>query len=214
MKALIDVFQEYNSNGSIYEAIRIHLILTGTVVLCSALTGFVTGFLATQRKLLSTTLSMVVAILQSIPTLAFFGLLIPFTGIGFSTAVIVLSAFAILPIYNATFSSLSAVDSEYLEIAKGLGLSERTIFRKIKFPLSLPYIISGIRVAFITTIASATLATLIGAGGLGDIIYAGLQSRSFTLTLVGVIPLMIISLVVSLLLTGLERYTKKRINAL
>ena len=116
----------------------------------------------------------VAAVLQTIPSLALFGFLVPLIGIGSKTALIALIIYALLPIVRNTYAGLTGVDESIVEAGRGMGMTPNQILKKIEFPIALPVIMAGIRTATVLTVGIATLATFVGAGGLGDVIYRGL----------------------------------------
>ncbi len=145
-----------------------------------------------------------VSLLQSIPSLAIFAILVPVIGIGMKLALIALVIYAILPIFVNTIQGFKSINPEYYEIIDVLNISKKKAFFKVELPLALPIIISGIRLTTIYSISIATIATLVGAGGLGDLIYLGLQQQNILITIQGVIPLIIMTIVVNFIFHKIE----------
>lgn len=127
----------------------------------------------------------IVNFLYTIPSIAMFGLLIPLVGIGLNNALIVLVLYGLLPIVHNTYSGLKEVPQQFVEAAQGLGSTPNQLFRNIYFPLALPSILSGLRVTTVMVIALAGLAALIGAGGLGQAIFRGLNTMNTPLIVIG-----------------------------
>ncbi len=145
-----------------------------------------------------------VSLLQSIPSLAIFAILVPVIGIGIKLALIALVIYAILPIFINTIQGFKSINPEYYEIIDVLKISKKKAFFKVELPLALPIIISGIRLTTIYSISIATIATLVGAGGLGDLIYLGLQQQNIMITIKGVIPLILMTVVVNFIFHKIE----------
>jgi osmoprotectant transport system permease protein len=144
-------------------------------VLLSVAVGFAVAFalalLAHRRTWLQPPLLGTTGVLYTIPSLAFFFLLLPITGLGRTTAIIVLAAYTLQIIYRNTLLGLANVPASVKDAARGMGLTERQILWRVELPLATPEIIAGLRIATVSTVAIATLAVFIGAGGLGTQIY-------------------------------------------
>ena len=133
------------------------------------------------------------------------GFLIPFSGIGNATAVIALTVYALLPMVRNTHTGITNVDPVLLEAAKGMGSTKLQILLKIKLPLAMPIIISGIRNMVTMTIALAGIASFIGAGGLGYLVYAGIRTTNTDQILAGAIPACLLALLIDYIFSILER---------
>jgi osmoprotectant transport system permease protein len=146
------------------------------IVIPALLIGFVVAFalalLAHRTRWLQPPLLAATGILYTIPSIAFFFLLLPITGLGRDTAIIVLAAYTLQIIFRNTILGLNNVPASVKDAARGMGLTPRQILWKVELPLAIPEIIAGMRVAVVSTIAIATLAVLISAGGLGTQMYA------------------------------------------
>lgn len=143
--------------------------------------------------------------LQTIPSIALLGALIPLLGIGFTPAVTALFIYALLPIIRNTFEGLKNIDSTYIEVSAGLGLTKRQILRFIQIPLALPVIIAGVRTAVVLLVGTATLAAFIGAGGLGDPIFRGIATLDSRLIFMGAVPACALALFLDKALGLLEK---------
>jgi len=145
---------------------------------------------------------------QTIPSLALFGLLIPLPligGVGSSTAIVALVVYALLPILRNTHAGLASVDPAVVEAATGLGMTQRQLLWWVELPLALPVILAGVRVATVLSIGLATIAAAIGAGGLGVLIYRGLATVDNRLILSGAIPAALLALASDGLFSLVER---------
>ncbi len=131
---------------------------------------------------------MVVNILQTVPSLALFGFLIPLLGIGPVSAVFALVAYALLPVVRGTLTGLMTVDLTLLESGDALGMTDRERLRWVELPLAAPQILNGIRVATVATVGTATIAAAIGAGGLGELIFRGVATVDSRQILAGACP--------------------------
>lgn len=192
MQKLIDIF--VNRSDMIIDAFLQHVYLSFVSLLIGILISLPLGMFVARHRKFAEPIIGVTAILQTIPSLALFGFLVPLIGIGSKTALIALIIYALLPILRNTYAGLTSVDQSVIEAGKGMGLTPNQILFKIEFPLALPFIMAGIRTATVLTVGIATLATFVGAGGLGDIIYRGLQSYNNTLVLAGAIPVALLAI--------------------
>lgn len=143
--------------------------------------------------------------LQTIPALALLAMMIPFFGVGRLPAIIALFLYSLMPIMRNTYVGLTGVNSNTIDAARGLGMTEIQLILKVNIPLAMPVIMAGIRLSAIYVIAWATLASYIGAGGLGDFIFNGLSLYQPDLILGGTIPVIILALLTDFLLEKLEK---------
>jgi osmoprotectant transport system permease protein len=152
------------------------------LVLASVVFGFVIAFglalLSHRRRWLQPAFLGATGVLYTVPSIAFFFLLIPITGRGFDTAVIALTAYNLQIIYRNTVVGLANVPPEATDSGRGMGMTERQLLWGVELPLAVPEIIAGLRIATVSTVALATLAVFAGAGGLGDPIYADLTFKT------------------------------------
>ncbi|CZQ91465.1 Hypothetical protein Tpal_1412 [Trichococcus palustris] len=163
------------------------------------------GIILTRFKRHSGPIISFVSILQTIPSLALLALMIPLFGIGKLPAIIALFIYSLLPILRNTFIGVSNVADTIVDSAKGMGMTENQIIIKVKVPLAAPVIMSGIRLAGVYVIAWATLASYIGAGGLGDYIFNGLNVYDQEMIFWGTIPVTLLALLADFLLGKLEK---------
>ncbi|WP_347552307.1 ABC transporter permease [Pseudalkalibacillus hwajinpoensis] len=188
----------------IFVALQEHLFLSLISIVIAILISVPLGIFISRRKKLAEPFIAVASIFQTVPSLALFGFLIPFLGIGNVTAIIALTVYALLPILRNTYTGITSVDQSSIEAGRGMGMTNMQILTKIEVPLSLPVIMAGVRTATVLTIGVATLATFVGAGGLGDIIYRGLTSNKDELVLAGALPATVLALTFDLILKLLE----------
>lgn len=145
------------------------------------------------------------SMLQTIPALALLAIMIPFFGIGKLPAIIALFLYSLMPILRNTYVGLMRVNPDTIDSARGLGMTNMQLILKVDIPLAMPVIMAGIRLSAIYVIAWATLASYIGAGGLGDFIFNGLSLYQTDLIFGGTIPVIILALLTDYLLGKLER---------
>ncbi|HSI68048.1 MAG TPA: ABC transporter permease [Planococcus sp. (in: firmicutes)] len=197
----------------IQSAFMEHIYLSFVAVAIGIAIALPTGVLIARYRRYAEPIIGVTAVFQTIPSLALFGFLVPLLGIGSTTALIALIIYALLPILRNTYTGITGVDSSTIEAGRGMGMTRTQILRQIELPLALPFIMAGIRTATVLTVGIATLATFVGAGGLGDIIYRGLQSYNNALVLAGALPVALLAIGFDQILKWIEkRATPKGLN--
>src|SRR5699024_7881603 len=134
-----------------------------------------------------------------------FGFIVPLIGIGSKPALIALIVYALLHLLRNTSAGLTGVDQAIIEEGRGMSTTENQILKKMTFPIALPVIMAGIRTATILTVGIATLPTFVGAGGLGDVIYRGLQSYNNYLALAGAVPVAVLAIMFDVILRFIEK---------
>ncbi|WP_258359950.1 ABC transporter permease [Moorella sulfitireducens] len=182
-----------------------HLMLSLGAVLLGTLIAVPLGIILARHERGASVVLGIASTIQTIPSLAFFGFVLPFLGIGVVPAMTVLFLYSLLPILRNTYTGIREVNPAYLEAGIGMGMNRRQLLTWIQFPLAFPVIMSGIRVSTVYIISWATLSALIGAGGLGDPILAGIHTYDAKLIIAGALPAAILALLVSWLL-GLVEY--------
>ncbi len=165
-----------------------HLLLSFVAIICALIVSIPLGVLLTRKKRAAQIVFPIVNTIQTIPSLALLGFLIPILGIGFAPAVLALFLYSLLPLVRNTYEGIKAVDRNFVEASRGIGLTNMQILLKVEIPLALPIILAGLRTATVIVIGTATLAALIGAGGLGDPIFRGVATVNSNLILLGAIP--------------------------
>lgn len=185
-----------------------HLWLVGAAMGLAVIIGLPLGIALVRRRSLRRWTLGSANVIQTIPSLALFGFLIPVPfigGIGASTAIVALALYALLPILRNTYTGISGVDPAVLESARAMGMTPGQALWQVELPLSMGVILAGIRTATVITIGIATIAAAIGAGGLGVFIFRGVAMASNAVILAGAIPAAVLALVADLLLGLLER---------
>lgn len=175
-----------------------HVVLVVASTVMAAAIGIPLGIVAARRPLLARPIVAFVNLAQTIPSLALFGFLIPLPllgGIGTRTALVALTVYAVLPILRGTITGIQAVPAAVVECAVAMGLTPRQVLRQVEWPLALPTIVSGLRVAVVIGVGTATIASAIGAGGLGDYIFRGLAMVDRTVIFAGALPAALLALV-------------------
>lgn len=153
-----------------------HIQLVGTAVLIATIIGIPVGILISRVPALQLPILNVSGMLYTIPSLAFFAILIPYTGIGKTTAITALVAYSLLAIIRNTYVGMDEVDVAIKDAADGMGMTRLERLRYVELPLALPYILTGIRIATVAAIGIAVIAAVIGGGGLGRLIFDGIRS--------------------------------------
>ena len=174
-----------------------HVVLVAASTAIAAAIGIPLGIVAARRPSWSRPIVGLANLAQTIPSLALFGFLIPLPfigGIGTRTALLALTVYAVLPILRSTITGLQSVPPAVVECAVAMGLTPRQVLRQVEWPLALPSIVSGLRVAVVIGVGTATIASAIGAGGLGDYIFRGLAMVDPTVILAGALPAAILAL--------------------
>jgi osmoprotectant transport system permease protein len=197
--------------GEILSATLDHMGLVLIAMVIAIAISVPLGMLIVYHKGLQRIALGIASILQTIPSLALFGFLIPIPfigGIGKRTAIVALVLYALLPILRNTYVGLTAIDPAILESAEAMGMTRRQIILRVRFPLALSVILAGIRTATILTIGVATIAAAIGAGGLGSFIFRGVALVNDALLLAGAIPAALLAILADFLLGRLERRLK------
>lgn len=179
----------------ILDATLQHILISMMAVLLGALISIPLGVFLTRKPNIANPVMSVVGVIQTIPSLVLFGLAMPLFGIGFKTGLIVLVLYSVLPILRNTYTGIQEIDHKYIEAARGMGMSSLQALFNVELPIALPVIIAGIRISTVYIISWATIAALIGAGGLGDLIFTGLQTYNYNMILAGAIPACVLAIV-------------------
>jgi osmoprotectant transport system permease protein len=174
-----------------------HVWLTGSAMLFAVAIGVPLGILLTRREGLARPVLAVANILQTIPSLALFGLLLPVPFLGDRAArlaIVALIGYALLPILRNTYAGIRGIDPEFVDVANALGMTGTQRLFRVELPLSASFILAGIRTATVTCVGVATIAAAIGAGGLGELIFRGVASVDNGLVLAGAVPAALLAL--------------------
>lgn len=184
-----------------------HIWLTGWAILIATLISVPLGILLTRNQRLAKPVLVVVNTLQTIPSLAMLGFLLPLPILGGRAARIAITAlvaYALLPIVRNTYAGIRGVDPTVIEVAKALGMTSMQRLTRVELPLAAGVILAGLRTATVTCVGIATIAAAVGAGGLGDLIFRGVASLDNRLVLAGAIPAALLALAADALLGLLE----------
>jgi len=185
-----------------------HLLLVVASAAIAVAIGVPLGVVLTRRPRLSRPVLGAANVVQTIPSLALFGFLIPIPllgGIGARTAIVALVVYGILPILQNTHAGIRSVDPAVVEAATGLGMTDRQRLLWVELPLAFPIVLAGVRIAVVVGIGLATIAAAIGAGGLGVLIYRGVATVDHRLILAGAVPAAVLALLADFLLGRLEK---------
>jgi osmoprotectant transport system permease protein len=182
-----------------------HMELSLVSVIIACLIAIPIGIYLTTHKKLANGIITVVSVIQTIPSLALFGFMIPLVGIGTKPAIIALTLYALLPILQNTYVGISGVNPALIEAGTGMGMTRWQILWMVQLPIARSFIMAGVRVVAVQTISLATIATYIAAGGLGDIITRGISMINTNVILAGAIPVSLLVIVVNLLLLLINR---------
>lgn len=204
------VFQFQNRWEDLITNTITHIELVFFSMLLAICVGIPLGILITRVPKLATAVLGGAGILQTIPSLALLGFMIPIFGIGLETAIAALFLYSLLPIIRNTYAGIQDVDRATTEAAKGMGMTGSQILFKVELPLSISVIMAGIRTAAVINVGTATLAAFIGAGGLGDFIFLGITRGNDALVLLGAIPAALLAIILEGFLGLLERWTTPR----
>ncbi|MFQ5849246.1 MAG: glycine betaine ABC transporter substrate-binding protein [Candidatus Binatia bacterium] len=202
--------------GEVLQLTLEHMFLVGLSTGIAILIGVPLGVVLTRWPVLSRPVLGFANIMQTVPSLALFGFLIPLNiylfhtrilgGIGARTAIVALVLYALLPIIRNTFTGIGGVDPAILEAGRGMGMTDRQLLFQVEIPLSLGVIIAGVRVAMVICVGTATIAAAIDAGGLGRYIFRGLRMSDNTLILAGAVPAALMALTADFALGWVERF--------
>ena len=201
MSALIEFLATHRAELATRLGEHVVLVLASTTI--AAAIGIPLGIVAARRPSLSRPIVAVANLAQTIPSLALFGFLIPLPligGIGTRTALVALTVYAVLPILRSTITGIQGVQASVIECAVAMGLTPRQVLWRVEWPLALPSIVSGLRVAVVIGVGTATIASAIGAGGLGDYIFRGLAMVDGTVILAGALPAALLAIVADAML--------------
>jgi osmoprotectant transport system permease protein len=186
-----------------------HLFLVLVSVSIALAIGIPLGIVLTRRPSLASPVIGFASVMQTVPSLALFGFLIPIPfigGIGNTTAIVALVIYALLPLLRNTYAGIQSVEPSVVEAGRGMGMTDFERLRLIEIPLSLPTILAGIRIATVNSIGLATIAAAVGAGGLGNLILRGLSMVDTRLILAGAVPAAALAILVDGLLGRFERW--------
>lgn len=191
--------------GQLLIKISEHIFISMVAILLGSLVAVPIGVLITKNKKASNILINIASVLQTIPSLALLSVMVPLIGVGKIPAIIALFIYSLLPIIRNTMIGINSVDAFLVDAGKGMGMTSNEIIFKIQLPLSMSVIMSGIRLSCVYVISWTTIASYIGAGGLGDFIFAGLNTFDTKLIFLGTISVTCIAICADYILGKLEK---------
>ncbi len=208
---LKDLFHLYAERWHFFLNLTIqHLEISLIAIVIAIIIGLGLGILISRYRHLCSPVLGLTNFIYTIPTIALFGFLIPFSGIGNFTAIIALTVYALLPMVRNTYTGLTGIDREIIEAARGMGSTSAQILFRIQLPLAFPVILSGLRNMVVMTIALTGIAAFIGAGGLGVAIYRGITTNNGALTIAGSLLIALLALLTDCLIGRYENHFKKK----
>ena len=190
-----------------------HIQLTAVAIIVAIAIGIPLGILISKNKSLRKYIIGVINVFQAIPSMALLGLLVPILGIGSKPAIMMVVLYSLLPIVKNTSTGIQGIDKNVIESATGIGLTSKQILYKIQLPLALPIIMAGIRISAVTAVGLMTLAAFIGAGGLGYLVFSGVQTVNNTMILAGAIPACLLALLVDYLFSQIEKSVMRKYSS-
>lgn len=197
------VWSTYGSQ--IQQALWQHLYLVGISLSCGVVVAIPLGIYLTRHTRLAVPVIATVSLIQTIPSLAFFVLILPLLGIGTEPALLILFLYSLMPIVRNTYAGLRSVDPSLVDVAKGMGMTSWQQLFLVELRLAAPVIVAGIRLSTIYLVSWATVASLIGAGGFGDLIFAGIDNYNNDLIIAGSVPTALLAFVAGLVFTVIRR---------
>lgn len=182
-----------------------HMQLTLIALALATIISVPLGIYLTRHRKFADVVIGITSVFQTIPSLALLGFMIPLLGIGAKPAIVALTIYGLLPILRNTYTGIMGVDKGQIEAGRGMGMTSKQILVMVEIPSALNIIMAGIRTATVLIIGVTTLASLVGAGGLGDLIFRGISSVNSGLILAGAIPAAVLALFFDYVLKMLER---------
>ena len=209
MNKLILTFLE--KKDELFSGIVEHIQISFIALIIALIIAIPLGIYLSYHKKLANIVIAINGVIQTIPSLAILALLIPIVGIGRKPAIIVLILYALLPILHNTYTGITGVDPMYMVTSRALGMNKSQQLSKVQLPLAMPVIMTGVRTAAVLIIGTATLASLVGAGGLGKLILLGLDRNNNYLILLGAIPAALLAILFDFIFKQLEKLSIKKI---
>ena len=201
----MSIFTYMFANWSqVWKLLLEHIQLTALAVSIAIIIGVPIGILISYKRWLGKPVLSFANLVQAIPSMALLGFAIPFFGIGPLPAVIIVILYSLLPIIKNTYTGITQISPQMIESATGIGMTKWQILRKIQFPLTLPILMAGVRISAVTAVGLMTIAAFIGAGGLGYLVFSGIQTVNDGQIMAGALPACILALVLDWLLSLVE----------
>ncbi len=191
-------------------AVLEHLAVTAAGVVIAVLIGVAAGIFIARRPVFAAAVLSVADIIQTIPSLALMAMLMIVFGLGDLSVVIGLCLYSLLPVIRNTYTGITTIPPSIREAARGMGMSRPQSLLKVELPLAMPMILSGIRVAFVTALGTAVIGVLIGGGGLGNLVYRGIQALDWGMIIEGTVPIVLLSLLAQHFFNRLQHFKRRR----
>jgi len=201
-------------SDKLYSQTLAHLGLTLIALILAMLIAIPLGILIARRTRAAGVVLGIAGVLQTIPSIALLGIMIPILGIGPLPAIVALFLYAILPVLRNTYTGIRDVDPVVVDAARGMGMSSWQIMMKVELPLAFPVLMAGIRTATVINVGVATLAAYIAAGGLGEFIFGGIALNNTNMILAGAIPAALLAILLDFILSLVQKHTVKSIGGL
>ncbi|GHI00291.1 osmoprotectant update ABC transporter permease/substrate-binding subunit OpuFB [Neobacillus kokaensis] len=208
MNDFLHIFLE--RKAELLNALLDHIQISFIALFFAVIIAIPLGIYISRHKKAAEGIIGITSVIQTIPSLALLGILIPLFGIGRVPAIIALVAYALLPILRNSYTGIKEVDPSLIEAARAMGMNSRKRLIRVEIPLAMPVIMAGIRTAMVLIVGTATLAALIGAGGLGDLILLGIDRNNTNLILLGAIPAALLAILFDYLLKKFEHLSYKK----
>lgn len=196
--------------NNVLTAMLTHLHISFTGVLLACVAGLPLAALMVKRARLSRFVFAVVDAIQTVPTLAMLTFVMLIFGLNDKTVIAAIFLYSLFPVIRNTYVGLCGVDKGIIRAGKGIGMTKLQLFTKIRFPLAMPSILTGIRLAVVSALGIATTGVFIGAGGLGMLIWRGIQTRNMNMMLSGAIPVCVLALMFEYVIGLAEKKLTKR----
>ncbi|KPU44485.1 carnitine transport binding protein OpuCC precursor [Oxobacter pfennigii] len=195
----------FSRSSQILDLIVEHIGLTSIAVIIAIIIGIPLGILITRVNKLSVPILGFANLIQAVPSLALLGFLIPVFGIGSKPAITMVFLYSLLPIVKNTYTGLININPDIIEASRGMGMTKGQILRMVQIPLALPIIMTGIRISAVTAVGLMTIAAFIGAGGLGYMVFSGVQTVNNNMVLAGAIPACLLALTIDFIVGKIEK---------
>jgi len=202
----------YQQSDKLWSQTLAHIGLTLISLILAIVIAVPLGILITRKKKLSGFVLGFAGVLQTIPSIALLGVMIPFLGIGPKPAILALFLYALLPVIRNTYTGIIEVNPAVVDAARGMGMSKWQILTKVELPLAFPVLMAGIRTATVINVGVATLAAYIAAGGLGEFIFGGIALNNSNMILAGAIPAALLAIILDFLLSLVQKISLKSIR--
>lgn len=183
-----------------------HIQISFLGVLMALVTGVVLAALMNRQKLLKQVVFIVIDVIQTVPTLAMFTFVMLVFGLNNTTVIVSVFLYSLFPIIRNTYTGLASVSPSVIRAARGIGMTDFQIYTKIELPIALPVIITGVKLALVSALSITTTGVLIGAGGLGMLVWRGIQTRNTTMMLSGAVPVSVLAILTDWVLSRVEKW--------